>query len=188
MACKILVFSPNCNFTSKPILLTIGRGWSISEVDMLPRFLRGKRSSSPSLGLFPQLKKKDSPQPMWCNLLVLFKCFGAIRDRIKNTAAISKKQVRQHFKSTPACISNISKNLGLLKQFSMNFQVSSSQDLGTARSPIFLKKVKLDHKHLQTGLFNDRWTKAIERNALNSWTGYLFSSLDSVCRMVAYEK
>lgn len=121
MACKILVFSPNCNFTSKQILLTVRCGWSISEVYMLPWILREKWTAHLLWDFVHNKKRHSPPQLIWCNLLVFFKCFGAIRDCVKILQTFPKKQAHQHFKFILACIPNISKNLRVIEAITCEF-------------------------------------------------------------------
>lgn len=85
-------------------------------------------------------KKKDTPrpQPMWCNLLVSFKCFGAIRGCVKILQTFPKKQAHQHFKFILAWIPTMSKNLRVTEAITCEFLSSSFTCLGAASPPISL--------------------------------------------------
>lgn len=108
-------------------------------------------------------KRFPPPQPMWYNLPVSFKCFGAISDCVKIRQTFPKKQAHQSFKFILACIPKISKDLGWLRQLPVNLWVSLSQDLGAAWRRISLWKVQSEPKLLQTHLINDSWAKVTQR-------------------------
>lgn len=189
MACKILVFSPNCNFTSKPILLTgggwvgwMGHFWSLRTA-LVPE---GETSSTPTLPLCPQYTKKKRcfPPSVGCNFLVFFKCFGAIRDRVKILQTFPQKQVYQPFKSTLACIPPTRKNWGywsnclriFLFLLHKSWMLPGCPSLCATRS-----------QALKTELVKNNWVKATERKMCNSLAGLVFSS-SSLCNVSQQEK
>lgn len=190
MACKILVFSPNCNFTSKPILMTgggwvgwMGHFWSLCTALVL----EGETSSTPTLPLCPQYteKKKDvSPPSVGYNFLVSFKCFGAIRDCVKILQTFPQKQVYQPFKSTLACIPPIRKNWSYWSNYLWIFQFLLLKSWTLSGCPSLCATRS---QALKTELVKDNWAKATERKMCNSLAGLVFSS-SSLCNVSQQEK
>lgn len=142
MACKILVFSPNCYLTR--FLCSSLNSWtwmSVFEVYLCSWFLGGKRHSSHLLRRLQQCfpfywdTLYCSPSGvLWWNMIA------------KIWQVFSPNQVRQDLESMLEHIPSISNDLGLLKQLPTNFWVSPLQGLILDWLPSAWWKVQLCHR------------------------------------------